>query len=78
MVVAKHANACGVAIGNDIGSAYVDANACDPVSAFGGIVAANRTVTVEARVLDPAPVSGHQELYENVVNRHIWTADQQS
>jgi len=47
VVVVKHANPCGVAIGNDIGAAYVDANACDPVSAFGGIVAANRTVTVE-------------------------------
>ena len=47
VVVVKHANPCGVAIGDDIGAAYVDANACDPVSAFGGIVAANRTVTVE-------------------------------
>lgn len=47
VVVVKHANPCGVAIGDDIGSAYVAANACDPVSAFGGIVAANRTVTKE-------------------------------
>lgn len=47
VVVVKHANPCGVAIGDDIGSAYVAANACDPVSAFGGIVAANRTVTTE-------------------------------
>jgi phosphoribosylaminoimidazolecarboxamide formyltransferase / IMP cyclohydrolase len=46
VVVVKHANPCGVAIGDDIGSAYVAANACDPVSAFGGIVAANRTVTL--------------------------------
>ena len=45
VVVVKHANPCGVAVGDDIGSAYVAANACDPVSAFGGIVAANRTVT---------------------------------
>jgi phosphoribosylaminoimidazolecarboxamide formyltransferase/IMP cyclohydrolase len=47
VVVVKHANPCGVAVGDDIGSAYVAANACDPVSAFGGIVAANRTITVE-------------------------------
>lgn len=47
VVVVKHANPCGVAIGDDIGAAYVAANACDPISAFGGIVAANRTVTVE-------------------------------
>ena len=30
---------------------------------------------VEAGEIDPSPVSGHQELYENVVNRHIWAAD---
>ncbi len=47
VVVVKHANPCGVAIGDDIAAAYVAANACDPVSAFGGIVAANRTVTKE-------------------------------
>jgi phosphoribosylaminoimidazolecarboxamide formyltransferase/IMP cyclohydrolase len=46
-VVVKHANPCGVAIANDISDAYLKANACDPVSAFGGIVAANRTVTAE-------------------------------
>lgn len=45
VVVVKHANPCGVAIADDIGAAYAAANACDPVSAFGGIVAANRTVT---------------------------------
>ncbi|TDT15381.1 phosphoribosylaminoimidazolecarboxamide formyltransferase/IMP cyclohydrolase [Ilumatobacter fluminis] len=48
-VVVKHANPCGVAIGTTgddlIADAYVKANACDPVSAFGGIVAVNRTVT---------------------------------
>jgi phosphoribosylaminoimidazolecarboxamide formyltransferase/IMP cyclohydrolase len=46
-VVVKHANPCGVAIANDIADAYTKANACDPVSAFGGIVAANRTVTAD-------------------------------
>ncbi|MEM1334263.1 MAG: bifunctional phosphoribosylaminoimidazolecarboxamide formyltransferase/IMP cyclohydrolase [Actinomycetota bacterium] len=45
VVVVKHANPCGVALGDDIAAAYVAATACDPVSAFGGIVAANRTVT---------------------------------
>ena len=48
-VIVKHANPCGVAIGSDptdpIADAYVKANACDPVSAFGGIVAVNRRVT---------------------------------
>ena len=44
-VIVKHANPCGVAVAEDIGEAYVRANACDPVSAFGGIVAVNRTVS---------------------------------
>jgi phosphoribosylaminoimidazolecarboxamide formyltransferase / IMP cyclohydrolase len=43
-VIVKHANPCGVAISDDITDAYVKANACDPVSAFGGIVALNRPV----------------------------------
>ncbi len=44
-VIVKHANPCGVAVAADIAEAYTLANACDPVSAFGGIVALNRTVT---------------------------------
>jgi len=47
VAIIKHANPCGIAIASDIQSAYAAANACDPVSAFGGVVAANRTVTVE-------------------------------
>jgi len=47
VAIIKHANPCGIAIGTDIASAYAAANACDPVSAFGGVVAANRKVTVE-------------------------------
>jgi len=54
VVVVKHANPCGVAVAGNITDAYVRANACDPVSAFGGIVAANRTVTVSmAEALAP-------------------------
>ena len=45
VVIVKHANPCGVAVHADIAQAYVLANACDPVSAFGGIVAVNRIVT---------------------------------
>jgi phosphoribosylaminoimidazolecarboxamide formyltransferase/IMP cyclohydrolase len=44
-VIVKHANPCGVAVAGDIGTAYERANACDPVSAFGGVVAANRPVS---------------------------------
>jgi phosphoribosylaminoimidazolecarboxamide formyltransferase/IMP cyclohydrolase len=41
VVVVKHANPCGVAIGKDQYSAYLKAYACDPVSIYGGIVAVN-------------------------------------
>ena len=46
VAIIKHANPCGVAVGSDIADAYAKAHACDPVSAFGGVVAANRIVTV--------------------------------
>jgi phosphoribosylaminoimidazolecarboxamide formyltransferase/IMP cyclohydrolase len=53
-VVVKHANPCGVATGADITTAYARAHACDPVSAFGGIVALNRRVPRElAELLAP-------------------------
>ena len=44
-VVIKHANPCGVAVADDLLAAYTRAHECDPVSAFGGIIALNRTVT---------------------------------
>lgn len=44
-VIVKHANPCGVAVRDDIEAAYSFAFDCDPRSAFGGIVALNRTVT---------------------------------
>jgi phosphoribosylaminoimidazolecarboxamide formyltransferase/IMP cyclohydrolase len=53
-VIVKHANPCGVAVAHSIADAYVAAHECDPVSAFGGIVALNRTVTgALARALVP-------------------------
>jgi len=42
----KHANPCGVAVGVDVAEAFTKALACDPVSAFGGILATNRAVDV--------------------------------
>ena len=47
VAVVKHANPCGIAVGTDIAEAHRKAHECDPVSAFGGIIAANRPVTVE-------------------------------
>jgi phosphoribosylaminoimidazolecarboxamide formyltransferase / IMP cyclohydrolase len=45
VAIIKHANPCGIAVGTDIAQAYQRAHACDPQSAFGGIVATNRPVT---------------------------------
>ncbi len=47
VAIIKHANPCGVASAAEITSAYLKAHATDPVSAFGGVIAANRTVTVD-------------------------------
>jgi len=46
VAIIKHANPCGIAIGINIATAYEKAHACDLVSAFGGVVAANRKVSV--------------------------------
>ena len=45
VAIIKHANPCGIAIAGDIATAHAAAHACDPVSAFGGVVAANRIVS---------------------------------
>ncbi|MBL8895691.1 MAG: bifunctional phosphoribosylaminoimidazolecarboxamide formyltransferase/IMP cyclohydrolase [Rhizobiales bacterium] len=47
-VIVKHANPCGVALGATVAEAYAKALRCDPVSAFGGIVAFNRSIDAEA------------------------------
>src|SRR5262250_234899 len=47
-VIVKHANPCGVAEGASLVDAYRKALACDPVSAFGGIVALNRPLDADA------------------------------
>jgi len=60
VVIVKHANPCGVAIADDLATAYRRALACDPVSAFGGIVAVNRS-------LDAATAALIGELFAEVV-----------
>jgi len=47
VAIIKHANPCGIAIGRDIAEAHRLANDTDPVSAFGGVIAANRVVTLD-------------------------------
>ena len=47
VAIIKHANPCGIAVGSDIAEAHRKAHACDPISAYGGVIAANRPVSVE-------------------------------
>ena len=46
VAIIKHANPCGIAVGADVAEAHRKAHACDPVSAFGGVIATNRPVSV--------------------------------
>jgi phosphoribosylaminoimidazolecarboxamide formyltransferase / IMP cyclohydrolase len=60
VAIIKHANPCGVATGDDLAASYAKALACDPVSAFGGIIAVNRT-------LDAATAEAIAKLFVEVV-----------
>jgi phosphoribosylaminoimidazolecarboxamide formyltransferase/IMP cyclohydrolase len=60
VAIIKHANPCGVAIGQSLAQAYQKALACDPVSAYGGIVALNRS-------LDAATAGQITQLFTEVV-----------
>ncbi len=60
VAIVKHANPCGVALGDSLAEAYARALACDPVSAFGGIIALNRP-------LDGATAAAIGELFAEVV-----------
>jgi phosphoribosylaminoimidazolecarboxamide formyltransferase/IMP cyclohydrolase len=54
VAIIKHANPCGIAIGASLAEAHRKAHACDPVSAYGGVIAANGVVTaaMAAQVAD--------------------------
>ncbi len=60
VAIIKHANPCGVAVAGDLAGAYAKALACDPVSAFGGIIAVNRP-------LDAATAEAIGKLFVEVV-----------
>ena len=60
VVIVKHANPCGVATGDSLAEAWTNALQCDSVSAFGGIVAVNRT-------LDGATAAAICEIFTEVV-----------
>ncbi len=60
VAIIKHANPCGVALAGDLATAYARALACDPVSAFGGIIALNRP-------LDAATATQIAEIFTEVI-----------
>src|SRR6202047_266957 len=60
VTIIKHANPCGVALGASVHAAWLRALACDPVSAFGGIVAVNRP-------LDAATAAAIAEIFVEVI-----------
>jgi phosphoribosylaminoimidazolecarboxamide formyltransferase/IMP cyclohydrolase len=60
IVIVKHANPCGVATADSCADAWEKALACDPVSAFGGIIALNRT-------LDGAAAAKIAEIFSEVI-----------
>ncbi len=68
VAIIKHANPCGIAVGTDLAQAHRKAHACDPVSAFGGVIAANREV-------DLSTAEQIAEVFTEVVLAPSFTAD---
>lgn len=86
VAVIKHANPCGIAVSEDsIAEAHKKAHACDPVSAYGGVIAANREVTLEMAeqvkpiftevVIAPSFADDALELLQTKKNLRILTAE---
>ena len=68
VAIIKHANPCGIAVGVDIAAAHRKAHACDPISAFGGVIAANREI-------DLTMAEQVAEVFTEVVVAPSFTAD---
>ena len=85
VAIIKHANPCGIAVGEDIAQAHARAHACDPVSAFGGVIAANRPVSVAMAqqvaevftevIVAPSYEDGAVEVLQGKKNIRILQAD---
>lgn len=84
VAIIKHANPCGIAVGADVAEAHRKAHACDPTSAFGGVIATNRPVSVELAqqiapiftevVVGPAYEDGALEILQGKKNLRILEA----
>lgn len=86
VAIIKHANPCGIAVSDvSIADAHRKAHECDPVSAFGGIIAANREVTVEMAefvseiftevIIAPSYADGAVEVLQRKKNVRILVAE---
>ena len=86
VAVIKHANPCGIAVSeNSIAEAHAKAHACDPVSAYGGVIASNREVTLEMAeqvhpvftevIIAPSFADDALELLQTKKNLRILTAE---
>ena len=84
IAIIKHANPCGVAMGPTLKDAYLAALRCDPVSAFGGIIACNATIDAEAAeemtkiftevVIAPDATPEAKEIFATKKNLRLLTA----
>ena len=84
VAIIKHANPCGIAIAADIAAAHRAAHECDPVSAFGGVIAANGEVSVAMAeqvaeiftevIIAPAYADGAVEILQRKKNIRILEA----
>ncbi|MFI7671840.1 bifunctional phosphoribosylaminoimidazolecarboxamide formyltransferase/IMP cyclohydrolase [Nocardia sp. NPDC049526] len=85
VAIIKHANPCGIAIGADLAEAHRKAHACDPVSAYGGVIAANGEITVEMAeqvadiftevIVAPSYADGAVEVLQRKKNVRILVAE---
>ncbi len=85
VAVIKHANPCGIAVAADIAEAHRKAHATDPVSAYGGVIAANREVSVEMAeqvaeiftevIIAPAYAPGAVEVLQRKKNVRVLVAE---
>ncbi len=68
VAVVKHANPCGIAVGPNVAAAHGLAHACDPVSAYGGVIAANRPI-------DRAAAESMKDIFTEVIVAPQFTSE---
>src|SRR5699024_58711 len=84
VAIIKHANPCGIAVDEDIAVAHRKAHECDSVSAFGGVIASNREISVAMAeqiaevftevVVAPGYAEGAQDVLTRKKNIRVLTA----